>query len=76
MGLFNKKPKKEEKKCTHTIGENESIEVYIWKGKSSQPYKHWVQFQCEECGKSCITIKDDSLVKSYKEYGGALIMRA
>ena len=38
-----------QKNCLHQIGENESKEVYLWKGRNPQPI-HYVNYVCEGCG--------------------------
>jgi len=58
--FFNETDKKSKECNPHRIGENMSFETYVWKGRESTPYKHYVEFRCEKCGKNVRLIKDDA----------------
>lgn len=51
----------------HKIGNNKSKEVYIWKGRESIPLWHYIEFECENCGRECKMFHDDAKYGS-KEY--------
>ena len=63
--FWKKKEPKEE--CNHSIGDNTSTEVYVWKGRNQQPYKHYVKFKCELCGEYVSLVYEDSYLKA-KDY--------
>ena len=59
------------KECNHTIGNNISKEVYIWKGRNPTPLRHYTTYVCELCGEYCRIIYTDATydkVEDYKNY--------
>lgn len=39
-----------QKNCSHWIGENDSKEIYEWKGRNPRPIVHYINYVCEGCG--------------------------
>jgi len=47
----------------HRIGNNNSTEVHRWRGRESRPYKHYIEYDCEVCGREIREWQEDSIFK-------------